>query len=134
MLSDLRLLACAVLKADSIETKLAALDMLANAAASGWDIDVSAQGEDVARPGRPERPLLVPPKLLPKRSLLQEEGRAALLHAIAHRVRVMSHTMSHQIRSRLSHKGKSSCLWRRRQCSACSRRTGASSAVGVVAR
>jgi uncharacterized ferritin-like protein (DUF455 family) len=84
MLSDLRLLACAVLKADSIETKLAALDMLANAAASGWDIDVSAQGEDVARPGRPERPLLVPPKLLPKRSLLQEEGRAALLHAIAH--------------------------------------------------
>jgi uncharacterized ferritin-like protein (DUF455 family) len=84
MPSDLRLLACAVLKADSIETKLAALDMLANAAASGWDIDVSAQGEDVARPGRPERPLLVPPKLLPKRSLLQEEGRAALLHAIAH--------------------------------------------------
>ena len=47
MPSDLRLLARAVLKADSIETKLAALDMLANAAASGWDIDVSAQGEDV---------------------------------------------------------------------------------------
>lgn len=38
----------------------------------------------MARPGRPERPALVPPKSLPKRSLLQVEGRAALLHAIAH--------------------------------------------------
>ena len=84
MPSDLRLLARAVLKADSIETKLAAADTLANAAASGFGIDVSAQGEDVARPGRPAQPVLVPPKSLPKRNLLQVEGRAALLHAIAH--------------------------------------------------
>lgn len=84
MPSDLRLLAGAVLKADTVETKLAAADALANAAASGVGIDVSAQGENVARPGRPARPVLVPPKSLPKRSLLQEEGRAALLHAIAH--------------------------------------------------
>lgn len=34
--------------------------------------------------GRPERPVLVPPRQLSKRSLAQPEGRAALLHAVAH--------------------------------------------------
>lgn len=32
----------------------------------------------------PERPVLVDPRLLPKRKLSQREGRAALLHAVAH--------------------------------------------------
>ena len=82
--ADLRLLARNVLKADSVETKLAAADALMAAAEQGVRIDVSAQCEDVMRPGRPGRPELVPPKSLPKRSLLQPEGRAALLHAIAH--------------------------------------------------
>lgn len=84
MPSELRLLARAVLKADAVDAKLSAVDALATASAVGVRIDVSAQGVDVARPGRPERPALVPPKSLPKRSLLQTEGRAALLHAIAH--------------------------------------------------
>ena len=35
-------------------------------------------------PGRPERPLLVPTLQVPKRSPFTLEGRAALLHAIAH--------------------------------------------------
>lgn len=35
-------------------------------------------------PGRPERPRLVEPRHLPKRGLGTVEGRAALLHAIAH--------------------------------------------------
>lgn len=35
-------------------------------------------------PGRPERPELVPPKLLQQRGLGTPRGRAALLHAIAH--------------------------------------------------
>ena len=35
-------------------------------------------------PGRPERPLLVPTLQVPKRSPFTTEGRAALLHAIAH--------------------------------------------------
>jgi uncharacterized ferritin-like protein (DUF455 family) len=34
--------------------------------------------------GRPERPLLVAPRALPKRSLASVEGRAALVHAVAH--------------------------------------------------
>jgi len=34
--------------------------------------------------GRPERPLLVSPRELPRRSLATVEGRAALIHAVAH--------------------------------------------------
>ena len=42
-------------------------------------------GEDPGRvPGRPERPLLVPPQDVHFRSVATREGRAALLHAIAH--------------------------------------------------
>lgn len=35
-------------------------------------------------PGRPERPRLVPPGEVPHRSLASVEGRAALIHALAH--------------------------------------------------
>ena len=35
-------------------------------------------------PGRPPRPTLVPPKNVPSRTPYTQEGRAALLHAIAH--------------------------------------------------
>lgn len=36
------------------------------------------------RPGRPERPLLLAPRAMPKRSTGGEKGRLALLHALAH--------------------------------------------------
>jgi len=36
------------------------------------------------RPGRPEKPDLIPPRQVPKRALATEKGRIALLHAIAH--------------------------------------------------
>lgn len=36
------------------------------------------------RPGRPDKPELVPPKLVEKRSLHTVKGRIAILHAIAH--------------------------------------------------
>src|SRR4051812_17538838 len=35
-------------------------------------------------PGRPERPRLVAPRELPRRGLANAEGRAALVHAVAH--------------------------------------------------
>lgn len=40
--------------------------------------------EPISEAGRPKHPVLVPPRAVPKRSLGTEEGRAALLHAIAH--------------------------------------------------
>ena len=39
---------------------------------------------DVAVPGRPEKPLLVAPRQLKHRSMVTVEGRAALVHALAH--------------------------------------------------
>lgn len=36
------------------------------------------------RPGRPEKPELIPPRRMPKRALTTDKGRIALLHAIAH--------------------------------------------------
>lgn len=45
---------------------------------------LESECSDIVEPGRPERPLLVPPKQVPKRKLGSDEGRAAFLHAIAH--------------------------------------------------
>ncbi|RMG36745.1 MAG: DUF455 family protein [Gammaproteobacteria bacterium] len=39
---------------------------------------------DVVEPGRPARPVLVPPSRVPRRRLGSREGRAALIHAVAH--------------------------------------------------
>lgn len=44
----------------------------------------SSAPDPISEPGRPERPLLVAPKNLHRRSLHTPEGHAALIHAIAH--------------------------------------------------
>lgn len=49
------------------------------------DAGLSAVSVDsLLEPGRPESPVLVSPRDLPKRSLHTEEGRRVLMHAIAH--------------------------------------------------
>ena len=40
--------------------------------------------EPIRMPGRPERPLLVHPRDLPRRGFGSKEGRAAFIHAVAH--------------------------------------------------
>lgn len=45
---------------------------------------LGTQSPDALRPGRPARPRLVHPREVPQRGVGSEEGRAALLHAIAH--------------------------------------------------
>ncbi len=65
--------------------KAAAARQLYLAARQGLKLDRQAQIERPAGvPGRPLRPLLVPTLQVPKRSPFTVEGRAALLHAIAH--------------------------------------------------
>jgi uncharacterized ferritin-like protein (DUF455 family) len=44
----------------------------------------SPEPESIGNPGRPERPLLVPQRQVPHRGLGTPEGRAALVHAVAH--------------------------------------------------
>ncbi|MEM9971395.1 MAG: ferritin-like domain-containing protein [Pseudomonadota bacterium] len=77
--------AIAALSAADLDNKIA----LTRQAAWGWFSGLIGPGGDVAlvvpaRPGRPDRPYLVAPSKLKKRSLRSEKGRFALLHAIAH--------------------------------------------------
>ena len=52
---------------------------------TGASLDAAAAiAEPAALPGRPPRPRLVPPSAVPHRSPFTRDGRAALLHAIAH--------------------------------------------------
>jgi uncharacterized ferritin-like protein (DUF455 family) len=68
------------------EAKAAQAIAIAEALRSG-ELQVSAEApiEDApAAPGRPARPALVPVREVPRRGLGTPEGRAALLHAVAH--------------------------------------------------
>ena len=60
-------------------------------ASAGRDADLALDSgaseaivEPPGIPGRPSRPVLVPPAEVPKRSIATIEGRAALIHALAH--------------------------------------------------
>jgi uncharacterized ferritin-like protein (DUF455 family) len=58
---------------------------LLQAAQAGAALDPAARHADPGGlPGRPQRPRLVPPHQVPRRSPFTAEGRAALLHAVAH--------------------------------------------------
>jgi uncharacterized ferritin-like protein (DUF455 family) len=53
--------------------------------AGGWQVDNSAVLQVFETiPGRPVRPVLVPPRLVGRRSMATLEGRATLIHALAH--------------------------------------------------
>jgi uncharacterized ferritin-like protein (DUF455 family) len=68
------------------QQKLAATADAAAAFARG-DLHVTTDADPpqpIGTPGRPARPRLVPPRALPQRGLGTPEGRAALVHAVAH--------------------------------------------------
>lgn len=76
----------ACLDAASPEEKVAATFATAEAFERGelaTPVDAPVP-EPIRMPGRPERPVLVHPRNLPKRGLGTPEGRAAFVHAIAH--------------------------------------------------
>jgi uncharacterized ferritin-like protein (DUF455 family) len=52
--------------------------------ANEFDYESAPPFQDYALPGRPEVPVLVAPRDLPRRSIATARGRAALLHSIAH--------------------------------------------------
>lgn len=67
-------------------TKTAAVEAMAAAARAGRpgiDADAALVAGG-AIPGRPARPELVPPRLVGRRSMATPEGRAMLVHALAH--------------------------------------------------
>lgn len=84
--NELRAQALACLQTTDPMLKVAHVAMLANALEAGrLTIDAHATlTPDGPLPGRPEVPTLVAPRDVPRRGLGTQEGRAALLHALAH--------------------------------------------------
>lgn len=67
------------------QAKCEAVDQAwATARDAGWDLDSGESVTATLPPGRPPRPVLVAPGEVPRRRLGHPEGRAALVHAIAH--------------------------------------------------
>ena len=66
--------------------KCAGVAALAHAHAEGsLAVDPAAALDPAGSiPGRPEKPELVPPRLVGRRSMVTPEGRAMLVHALAH--------------------------------------------------
>ncbi len=84
--TELRAQALAALCCADIERKRElACALHANADALPLDSEaILLPPADAVLPGRPDRPRLVPPKLVAQRSPFTPEGRAALIHAICH--------------------------------------------------
>ena len=80
---DLRREALALLQIADPADKAAAVRALAAQASVALDAE-TVLAEPAGLPGRPARPPLVAPKHVPTRSPFTLEGRAALLHSIAH--------------------------------------------------
>ena len=76
--------ASAVLAAGAPAAKTAAAGFAAALVESGAALGAAGDCIPPLQPARPERPLLAPPKDVPRRRLGSEAGRVALLHAIAH--------------------------------------------------
>ena len=88
MAHPLELRACALdalLETDPVR-KTAAVAALAEAGRNGdWTVDaVAILQAPEGIPGRPAKPELVPPRLVGRRSMATVEGRAMLVHALAH--------------------------------------------------
>jgi uncharacterized ferritin-like protein (DUF455 family) len=85
METDLLTAACAVLLEPDPESKCAATMVLADAwAGRKTALDREAEVVEVVEPGRPPKPELVHPRELPRRRPGTIQGRAALIHAVAH--------------------------------------------------
>ena len=83
-MQELRRCALGLLLLDDVPAQAAAVRVL-QAQADELTIDAtSAIDEPPGVPGRPARPLLVAPARLPRRPVHPRDGRAALLHAVAH--------------------------------------------------
>jgi len=81
-MTSLRQLCLAALVASDPDDKLAMVSSLASA--NTMPEPAERLAEPASLPGRPPRPHMVAPKDVPQRSLGNVEGRAALLHALAH--------------------------------------------------
>lgn len=83
--NEMRSLARACLLVSNVDEKLKQVQLLARQWRSGsLLVDRSLQVSDSCEAGRPERPALTRANKMPKRGFAQREGRAVMMHAIAH--------------------------------------------------
>lgn len=75
---------CCIQSSDPIEKTNCAKQLYQAYQANELSAERPAQIRDYQSPGRPEKPQLVAPRDLPRRSINTAQGRAALLHSIAH--------------------------------------------------
>lgn len=83
----LRTLALQALTLDDPQQKCEQVQLLWDATLAGTlsvNAPLSLQTPEHGIPGRPAKPLLVPPKHVQRRAMHTVEGRAALIHALAH--------------------------------------------------
>ncbi len=82
---DIFALADACIGATTVDEKLARSEQAAALIANTeFAIESPAPPRAIVQPGRPPRPHLVEPRQLPQRGLGSAEGRAGLVHAVAH--------------------------------------------------
>ncbi len=84
---ELRATALAILASSDAQTKVSQLlELFDEYQQQRVTLDVSCKidSQDLSLPGRPLKPELVLPKLVPKRRMDTPEGRAGLLHSLAH--------------------------------------------------
>src|SRR5690606_5451070 len=83
---ELRHFALQLLAESNVELKVQGTLQLADAwSAQKLDLNAASELEvSVTIPGQPERPALVSPKQVKKRAMNTSEGRAILIHALAH--------------------------------------------------
>ncbi len=82
---ELRSMAAAALKTADVDTKLQQTRAMRRAWQQGaLRLDRESDGEALAQPGRPDRPEMVRAKHVPRRGFGTVEGRAIMMHAIAH--------------------------------------------------
>lgn len=85
-ITECRAAALALLKEHDVCSKVEGVRALA-AALRSQNLSLDAEcvfAEAVLVPGRPAKPILVAPRELKRRSMATEEGRATLIHALAH--------------------------------------------------
>ena len=84
---ELREASLAILASTDVQTKVEQLPILFDGYQNqqiGLDIARNINAQDHTLPGRPVKPEVVLPKLVPKRRMDTIEGRAGLLHSLAH--------------------------------------------------
>ncbi|MEM9013898.1 MAG: ferritin-like domain-containing protein [Pseudomonadota bacterium] len=84
MVIDAASAANSVLCAETVNSKISAVQATLRLGGNDFDAFATSHHHAPDRPGRPTRPVLSEPANMPKRGLGSEEGRFALLHAIAH--------------------------------------------------